>query len=531
MTIPGPAGSPNYLDLMDRIVGRQIAEIKTEPFEAGSRITRYFELLPENALKRQYDEMIGESDPARKADLQVELRAQVVPGSIDANIMTKVNRTNYRRGQALPPEYADSLAALRGFALSGLRSSIVFSAGLNQKLCTYMSSFEDFYPDENGALKKQVVLKVSDYRSAEIQGRFLAKRGIWISEFRIESGLNCGGHAFPTNGNVMGPILEQFKERKQELISELFEVYSKALAADSRPELESPPQVKFTAQGGIGTHAELQMMLEYYEMNATGWGTPFLLVPEVTSVDQKHLEKMASATEDDVFLSKASPLSIPFWNLKGSDSEKERQRLIEQGTPGSNCPKGYAVTNTEFSEQPICIASRLYQKLKLASLSKNGYSEPQMEMLRDDVLSKACVCHDLSGSIKLKNGIERDALPAICSGPNIAYFSKVSTLEQMVDHIYGRGERLCRMDRPHVFIQEMRLYVEYLKRELERFALELSSRKDSYFHEFKQNLLEGLDYYHSRAEKIVREDLGRFLDDLKALYNAVESLEVSPAVS
>ena len=42
----------------------------------------------------------------------------------------------------------------------------------------------------NGNLEKKVILKISDYRSALIQGKFLAKKGIWISEYRVESGLN-----------------------------------------------------------------------------------------------------------------------------------------------------------------------------------------------------------------------------------------------------------------------------------------------------------------------------------------------------
>lgn len=50
---------------------------------------------------------------------------------------------------------------------------------------------------------KKVVIKVSDYRSALIQGKYLAKKGIWVSEFRIESGLNCGGHAFATDGYLL----------------------------------------------------------------------------------------------------------------------------------------------------------------------------------------------------------------------------------------------------------------------------------------------------------------------------------------
>ncbi len=77
-----------------------------------------------------------------------------------------------------------------------------------------MTEFKDFFPDANGEMKKKIILKVSDHRSSEIQGRFLAKLGLWASEFRIESGLNCGGHAFASKGFLLGVVLEEFKEKK-----------------------------------------------------------------------------------------------------------------------------------------------------------------------------------------------------------------------------------------------------------------------------------------------------------------------------
>jgi len=66
-------------------------------------------------------------------------------------------------------------------------------------------------------LKKKIILKVSDFRSAIIQGNFFAKKGLWVSEYRIESGLNCGGHAFATDGFLLGPILEEFKQKRNNL--------------------------------------------------------------------------------------------------------------------------------------------------------------------------------------------------------------------------------------------------------------------------------------------------------------------------
>ena len=85
---------------------------------------------------------------------------------------------------------------------SKLSSSVVFSAGMNPRLYSYLEEFEHFFPNENGELKKKIIIKVSDFRSAMIQEIFLQK-GLWVSEYRIESGLNCGGHAFATDGLLM----------------------------------------------------------------------------------------------------------------------------------------------------------------------------------------------------------------------------------------------------------------------------------------------------------------------------------------
>ena len=69
-------------------------------------------------------------------------------------------------------EFSDSKAALRGYARSKAESSIIFSAGINQSLYSYISEFKDFYRDKNGEIKKKIILKVSDFRSALIQGKF-----------------------------------------------------------------------------------------------------------------------------------------------------------------------------------------------------------------------------------------------------------------------------------------------------------------------------------------------------------------------
>lgn len=515
-----------YLNLINLLVERQMKVLKALPFSDGSDIVRYFELMPDSSIKQLYEKMLEEEDSEEKARMQDHLRTLVVPGSIDVNIMTKLDRENYRGGEKQPPEFADAMAALRGFAQSDLNASIIFSAGINKRLLTYVTQFEDFFPNSNGEFKKKVTLKVSDYRSAEVQGNFLAKRGIWVSEFRVESGLNCGGHTFPSAGNLIGPILEDFKAKRKELIEKLFATCNKTWAANDRDELDNPPAVKFTVQGGIGSHSENELMLGYYNMDSTGWGTPWLLVPEVTNVDKVHLDKLLSATDEEVYLSYSTPLLVPFWNLRNSGSENARRERISKGVPGSPCPKGYLRANTEFTEKPICLASRAYQKLKLESNKEEGYTEEQLEFVTEHVINKSCICTDLAGSVQIKNGIKPDANPAFCCGPNMVYFTKLVTLEEMVNYIYGRLNHLATPDRPHMFIQELKLNIDYLREELEKFSLHLSNRKQKYFNQFKENLINGIEYYKRLRGVFNKEELSEFLDNLKSLYNAVEALDL-----
>ena len=432
--------------------------------------------------------------------------------------MAKGDRDVYRDGEKLPPRFSDASAALRGFAQSGLASSIVFSAGMNPRMYGYAAEFPDFFPDDDGRLKKKIVLKVSDFHSAAVQGKFLAKRGLWVSEYRVESGLNCGGHAFATKGLLLGPILDEFQRKRGELVEQLHAVYAKALLARGRAVGTTPLAVRITAQGGIGTADEDRLLREYYGVDGTGWGTPFLLVPEVTNVDDEHLRKLCAASNGDVYLSDSSPFGLPFWNLRTSASEEARRRRIAENRPGSPCWKGFCkLFNTEFTKTPICTASREYQKLKLAQLESMDLPEERRAALREAVLAKSCICHDLAGTATRKNGIDPAATPAVCCGPNIVNFSRVATLEEMVGHIYGRISLLSGSDRPHMFLRELALYVDYLRNELAKQKIAVAAYPPGYFREFVENLLSGVDYYRRLAGRLAGASQARFLDQLDAL--------------
>ena len=519
-----------YLNLLDRLVQQQVHQLQASPFEPGSEITRYFSLLPNSGLKSLYDEMLETQDPAEKEWMQSRLRQLAVPGTIDVNIMSKVDRDLYRDGEKLPPELSDASAALRGYAKSTLRSSIVFSAGMNPRLYSYTAQFDDFFPDAQGELRKKIVLKVSDYRSAVIQGKFLAKRGLWVSEFRIESGLNCGGHAFPTKGFLLGPILAEFKDKKEQLTQQLHAVYIKALASLGRQPIELPLELRITAQGGIGTAAEDQFLLDYYQMDGTGWATPFLLVPEVTNVDEAHLKKLTNVQDGDVYLSDSSPFGLPFWNLRTSASEESRRQRIAAGKPGSPCTKGIVkLHNTEFTEVPICVASRTYQKLKLQALAEGSHSAGQLPVLQETVLAKSCICNDLAGGALIKNGIDPQATPAICPGPNLVNFSRLASLEEMVDHIYGRLSLLSNPDRPPMFTRELDLYVEYLGSLKKSMSLGLCASTPEYVQEFEENLLEGIEYYRRMADQLDEPERERFLAEIDSLSQKLGTVSLATA--
>ncbi len=517
----------DYLNLVNSIVKSQVEKLREAAFEAGSEIVKYFEMLPEDsAVKKLYLQMMVTNNSREKAKLESLLRTQIKPGSIDVNILTKPDRDTFNKRGELIEDCSDAIAALRGFAKSDLKnSSVIFSAGMNPRLYNYLGNCDEFNVNEDGGFTKKVIVKVSDYRSALIQGKYLAKKGIWVSEFRIESGLNCGGHAFATDGFLMGPILQEFKDKKQELIDTLFEIYNTALFKKINKKFIYPPSMVFSAQGGIGTHEEDELLHQHYNIESTGWGTAFLLVPEATTVDEETLLLLSKAKEKDVVLSRNSPLGVRFHYLKGTSAENEKLLRIKNGKPGSPCTEKHLVSNTEFTKEPICTASHKYQKLKIAQLQSLHLPEQEYNKKLSLVLDKECLCVGLSNAAAInyeQTFIKKLKAVSICPGPNIANFSSIVSLHTMTDHIYGRKNIVSNPGRQHMFIKELHLYIDYLADQLkEDIEPEDLSKKKKYLASFYQNLINGIMYYHDLSGKMGRSEI---LFE-KALYEAQEKLD------
>src|SRR5690606_22297841 len=159
------------------------------------------------------------------------------------------------------------------------------------------------------------------------------------------------------------------------------------------------------------------------------------------------------------------------------------------------------MNNTEFTDKPICTSSRQYQDLKAKQFQAGEIGAEEMEKVK----AKDCLCEGLSAPAILTAGeTPRRNLKAvtICPGPNLAYFKGTFTLKEMADHIYGKLSLSVDLERPHVFVKELQLYVTYLKNEFETKVTEKLAKKEAYLEKFRNNLIEGVNYYQKMISSV-----------------------------
>jgi hypothetical protein len=487
-----------YLEMVKVIVERNFKAVQELPFFEKNDKEKYFRLLPENSPLRLEWKRLLDMEPGKLRDEKSsQLTDKMSPGSIDVNIMAKVDRPNTdKKGKPLGEIYSDARSALRGYAKTPLESSIIFSAGINQGLYSYMTEFKDFYRDASGKIKKKIILKVSDFRSALIQGKFLAKKGLEVHEFRIESGLNCGGHAFASNGELLPVLLKEIREKRAQLsvsFRPLIEKYYEKMGWEF-PKAIRTHEPLITVQGGIGTKGEIDRLVKDFGMDQVGIASPFLLVPEATCVDVPTRKKLMGAGEDDLYLSGASPLGVPFNNLRDSESQIWTEKRYDAGKPGSPCPKGFLKSNTEFTEDQICTASCDYQGAKIDEVDMLTKELSERKTQHEKVILKTCLCDHLGNGALLELGVARkDDLPtAICPGQNTAWFNRDYSLLEMTDHFYGRTVSLVDKVRPHMFAKEIQMYVDYFSNLVK--DSDGSNRTLKTLQNFYDNMIDGLEY-------------------------------------
>lgn len=456
-----------YLNLVADLIDEKFQAIKKLSLSEKNDKRKYFEILPEGDLKSKFLHFLKLDNGNEKAQLEAELTESMVKGRADVNIMVKLDRLPQKKGEPLPVTESDARTALRGFAESKLNSGLVLSAGINQTLFSDFPLYNDFYEWEDGAPRKKVIVKVSDYRSAAIQGKYFARKGIEVYEYRIESGLNCGGHAFASEGLLLPSALKEICEKRDNL-DKLSKDAAAFRAKKGLPCADQSGRPLITVQGGVGHTGEMQRIMKEYNIDSIGWGSPFLLVPEAVCLDEASFEKLRVSKPEDLYLSEASPLGVPFNNLRNSGSEKWTREQLEKGKPGSACPKGFLKLHAKDRDgEMVCTAAKKYQKMAIEDLDKN---DPlSVSNYENKISLKQCICDHLGNSALIGLGMSKPekAPETICPGPNIAWYQELFKLEQMVGHIYGRENCLAEdMDRPHIFATEVRLYREHLDRRM-----------------------------------------------------------------
>ena len=529
-----------YLDMVNELAEKKFEEIKNITSEKSTELKEFFQLLPDSSKLKQDFKKLTAKVPSLN-EIKSWVKENLSMGSIDVNIMTKLDKVNYKNGEELPSEFNDAHAALRGFAKSDLTSSLVLSAGMNPRLYSYIEQFEDFYPDENGYIKKKIVLKVSDYRSAMIQGKFLAKKGLWVSEYRIESGLNCGGHAFATDGYLMGPILAEFRDNRDELISSVHDVFTNTLKNKNKFVPSEALPLKITAQGGVGSAEEHQFLLEHYQIDSVGWGSPFLLVPEAATIDETTIDILSKAGEEDYYVSNTSPLGVSFNSVKGNTKDRERDAIAATGKPGFACTKKFLVSSREYTEKSICTASKQYQKIKLNELQQESLTPEAYQKRLGKITERTCLCEGLATAGYLTYGIENEKESkgvSVCPGPNLAYFHRKMSLKEMVDHIYGKANMIIHKNRPNMFVKELRIYLDFLANKLDEAKANVTKKQQKYLADFAKNLKDGIEYYtelfnelkdsFEETKETIISDLERYLETLNGLNSEIEKLELVP---
>src|SRR5690606_3210973 len=103
---------------------------------------------------------------------------------------------------------------------------------------------------------------------------------------------------------------------------------------------------------------------------------------------------------------------------------------------------------------------------------------------------------------------------------------------EMVKHIYGKINLLQGVSRSSLFINELNLYVEYLKKDIQAHIDRLDAKKIKQLEKFKEQLLLGVDYYKNLAAHFSNQTeqyLKCFSDELLAIEAQLQSIRVREA--
>jgi hypothetical protein len=106
------------------------------------------------------------------------------------------------------------------------------------------------------------------------------------------------------------------------------------------------------------------------------------------------------------------------------------------------------------------------------------------------------LCVGLANAAYLENELPihgQEQGVVICPGPNPCYFDREFSLAEMVGHIYGTIDLLAHIKRPSVLINELKMYVDYLVKEIETRAMPPTCKSRN--GKITSETCAGIDYY------------------------------------
>jgi len=195
---------------------------------------------------------------------------------------------------------------------------------------------------------------------------------------------------------------------------------------------------------------------------------------------------------------------IPFYSLKGNTRDAEKERRIEEGLPGTACPRKYLALNQEFSEAGLCPASFEYQHYKIQRLEEMNLPAEEYRQQYDAITEKSCICAGLGTPALKALGMDTSVEgpgESVCPSPSIAWFNRTFSLKEMMDHIYGRTSLFDKEQRLNVFLSELHIYVSHLKKEAEETKYSCSRKHLRTLQSFCDNMKEGIRYYSDLFRK------------------------------
>ena len=87
----------SYLNLINELAGKKFEELKEIASKKSNEVKNYFNMLPDTSeMKKEFQQLTDKH--FHLSEIKKWVNDKLSMGSIDVNIMTKIDKTNYKKG-------------------------------------------------------------------------------------------------------------------------------------------------------------------------------------------------------------------------------------------------------------------------------------------------------------------------------------------------------------------------------------------------------------------------------------------------